>query len=120
MQVCNDPIFQGYDQTSHAANMALVWEQIVRGTDWDALGMPPLKVLIFSGDDDAVCGVQGTERWLSKLSLNRTSFWQPWLYDDGVYQQQLGEPTPRPRTPPRGGRSHVARHGLPLAMHLRT
>lgn len=77
-EMCDDSIFAGYSPTSHAAPMQPVWERIVRGTDWGALQMEPLKVLIFSGDNDAVCGVLGTQRWVSELGLNRTEFWRPW------------------------------------------
>ena len=31
------------------------------GTDWAAEGIVPLKLLIFSGDDDAICGLHGTQ-----------------------------------------------------------
>ena len=76
-----DLVFEGYNQTSHDAPMEPVWLDLIRGQDWAALNMAPLKLLVFSGDDDAICGVGGTQRWIFALGLNRTSFWQPWMYE---------------------------------------
>ena len=87
---CDDAIFAGYDAQSHSAPMEPVWLELVRGTDWQGLGMEPLKVMIFSGDDDAICGVHGTQRWISRLGLNQTAAWSPWLYTDPIYGEQLG------------------------------
>ena len=87
---CDDQVFDEYDQASHDAPMQPIWTELVRGTDWEALGMAPLNVLIASGDNDAVCGVHGTQRWVLDLGLNLTSFWQPWFYTDPLYATQLG------------------------------
>lgn len=87
---CDDSVFEGYAESSHNAPMEPVWKEIIRGTDWAALQMQPLKLLIFSGDNDAICGVHGTQRWLPKLGLNCTAYWEPWFFDDPLYGEQLG------------------------------
>ena len=87
---CDDSVFDGYSRASHDAPMQPVWLQLIRGTDWAAMQMAPPKLLIFSGDNDAICGTHGTERWLATLGLNRTSYWEPWRYTDPTYGQQLG------------------------------
>ena len=74
-------MFESYNQTSHDAPMEPVWLDLIRGQDWAALNMAPLKLLIFSGDNDAICGVGGTQRWIFALGLNLTSYWQPWMYE---------------------------------------
>ena len=68
---CDDPVFVEYNQSSHDAPMQPIWTELVRGTDWEALGMAPLNVLIASGDNDAVCGVHGTQRWVLDLGPTR-------------------------------------------------
>ena len=45
-----------------------------------------LKILIFSGDDDSVCGVHGTQYWLDRMdeygwSVDEDNEWVPWEYD---------------------------------------
>ena len=50
----------------------------------------PLKLLVFSGDNDAVCGTQGTLTWIFSLGLNVTDYWQPWNFHDPLYGSRLG------------------------------
>jgi len=43
-----------------------------------------LSILVYSGDDDAVCGTIGTQEWIWSLGYNppdKASTWQPWLYN---------------------------------------
>ena len=87
---CDDSLFEGYDETSHDAPQQPLWREIIRKTDWSSLQMEPLKLLIFSGDNDAICGVHGTQRWIGTLGLERTSYWQPWKFTDPLYGEQLG------------------------------
>ncbi|CAN0059649.1 unnamed protein product, partial [Heterosigma akashiwo] len=37
-----------------------------------------LKIMVYSGDDDSVCGTIGTQSWIWALGLQVTSKWQPW------------------------------------------
>ena len=48
---------------------------------------PQLKILIFSGDDDSVCGVHGTQYWLDNMDeygwrVDGNNEWVPWQYDN--------------------------------------
>ena len=51
---CDDLVFDQYDETSHDTPQQPLWREIIRGTDWSSLNMEPLKILIFSGDNDAM------------------------------------------------------------------
>lgn len=45
---------------------------------------PALKMLVFSGDDDSVCGTIGTQTWIYDLGYNVTSEWEAWTYEGQV------------------------------------
>ena len=49
-------------------------------------------MMIFSGDDDSVCGPIGTQSWLYKLlNVSADNDWRGWTYDDPrVGDDQLG------------------------------
>jgi carboxypeptidase C (cathepsin A) len=44
---------------------------------------PALKVLVYSGDDDSVCGTQGTQRWIFGLGydLKSEDLWREYIVD---------------------------------------
>jgi len=52
--------------------------------------MKPPKILVFSGDNDAVCGTQGTLTWIFSLGLNVTDYWKAWRFNDPLYGERLG------------------------------
>ena len=43
-----------------------------------------LKILVYSGDDDGVCGTVGTQKWIWNLETEMTNpetdEWQPYLF----------------------------------------
>lgn len=43
-----------------------------------------IKILVFSGDVDAIVPVTGTRTWLNLLPLNITEAWRPWTVDNQV------------------------------------
>ena len=47
---------------------------------------PDLRVLVYSGDDDSVCGTIGTQRWIYDLgySVLKKSDWTTWTVDGQV------------------------------------
>lgn len=50
-----------------------------------------LRLLVMSGDDDAVCGTLGTQSWMdSRFGGSIIEPWQPWRYDSEEYGQQIG------------------------------
>jgi carboxypeptidase C (cathepsin A) len=42
---------------------------------------PDLRVLVYSGDDDGVCGTIGTQRWIYDLEFSVSSLWDTWYVD---------------------------------------
>jgi carboxypeptidase C (cathepsin A) len=42
---------------------------------------PDLRVLVYSGDDDSVCGTIGTQRWIYDLGFSVDSLWNTWTVD---------------------------------------
>jgi len=87
---CDDLIWEHYDDQSKDAPVEHMYLEFANATDYQALRLEPLKILVFSGDDDAVCGTHGTVSWLFKLGLNVTSYWKPWRYQDPRYGPRLG------------------------------
>ncbi|KAH8051097.1 serine carboxypeptidase [Aureococcus anophagefferens] len=58
---------------------------------WNSLLDAGLRMMIFSGDDDSVCGPIGTQSWLYKLlNVSADNDWRGWTYDDQVGDDQLG------------------------------
>lgn len=43
-----------------------------------------IKILVFSGDDDSVCGTIGTQSWIYDLGYNVTGKWASWDYEAQV------------------------------------
>jgi hypothetical protein len=44
---------------------------------------PDLRVLVYSGDDDSVCGTIGTQRWIYNLGFPTDSLWDTWYNTEG-------------------------------------
>jgi carboxypeptidase C (cathepsin A) len=42
---------------------------------------PDLRVLVYSGDNDGVCGTIGTQRWIYDLGFSVSSLWETWFVD---------------------------------------
>ena len=42
---------------------------------------PNLRILVYSGDDDGVCGTVGTQRWIYDLGFSVDSLWKTWYVD---------------------------------------
>jgi carboxypeptidase C (cathepsin A) len=42
---------------------------------------PNLRILVYSGDDDGVCGTVGTQRWIYDLGFSVDSLWSTWSVD---------------------------------------
>ena len=42
---------------------------------------PNLRILVYSGDDDSVCGTIGTQRWIYDLGFSVNSLWTTWFVD---------------------------------------
>eukprot|EP00904_Undaria_pinnatifida_P014235 jgi/Undpi1/9942/HiC_scaffold_28.g12396.m1 len=86
-----------------------VWEQCSTKVDYDAtdllrpmmpyyqrlLGDYGLKILVFSGDDDAVCATEGTQWWIYDLGyeVDERCYWKTWTEGGQVagYQTRFND-----------------------------
>jgi carboxypeptidase C (cathepsin A) len=51
----------------------------------------PLRMVIFSGDDDSVCASLGTQHWMfNMLGKNVVKAWSTWEYESAEYGTQIG------------------------------
>ena len=51
---CGDGVFFNYSFASTLQDMVPLYLQLLFDTDYANLGLDPLKILVFSGDDDSV------------------------------------------------------------------
>ena len=54
-----------------------------------------IKILVFSGDDDSVCGTIGTQSWIYDLGYDITERWTSWLYEGQVSVHEGGWLAPK-------------------------
>ena len=84
-QMCSDEIYYAWPQSDWERFMQTFYADII-STFSVALD---LKLTIYSGDDDSVCGQSGTQFWLNRwdgFTKAADVDWEPWR-DDG---DQLG------------------------------
>lgn len=73
---CSDPIWNAYNATdSNRVSTAPIYNFLIETN-------PSLKILVYSGDDDAVCGTVGTQQWIWNLGYpNTRKMWAEYLYN---------------------------------------
>ena len=42
---------------------------------------PDMRILVYSGDDDSVCGTIGTQKWIYDLGFPLINNWETWYID---------------------------------------
>ena len=79
----------------------IIWEECSRTVKYDFMdkllpmehyynkilgskSSPDLRVLVYSGDDDSVCGTIGTQKWIWDLGYSVKSMWKTWSVDQQV------------------------------------
>jgi len=50
----------------------------------DSKSSPNLRILVYSGDDDSVCGTVGTQKWIWDLGYPVKSLWKVWEVNQQV------------------------------------
>ena len=87
-------------KTALHVNTNIEWEECSRTTKYNLLDkMRPMekyyntllnskthqdiRILVYSGDDDSVCGTIGTQRWIYNLGFPTMSLWDTWYNTDG-------------------------------------
>lgn len=71
-----------YNQQDQLESMMPVYQEILSNAH-------PLKLEIYSGDDDSNCPTLGTMEWTYGLNLPETASWAPWYCEDAPYGQQF-------------------------------
>eukprot|EP00611_Tribonema_gayanum_P026392 TRINITY_DN627_c0_g2_i1.p1 TRINITY_DN627_c0_g2~~TRINITY_DN627_c0_g2_i1.p1 ORF type:complete len:501 (-),score=144.66 TRINITY_DN627_c0_g2_i1:1049-2551(-) len=72
--LCSDPVTLGYSFSDYERNVIPLYKQILDEH-------PEQRILIFSGDNDAVCATSGTQSWIYGLGRRTVSLWQQWRLD---------------------------------------
>eukprot|EP00485_Elphidium_margaritaceum_P013102 CAMPEP_0202693758 /NCGR_PEP_ID=MMETSP1385-20130828/7793_1 /ASSEMBLY_ACC=CAM_ASM_000861 /TAXON_ID=933848 /ORGANISM="Elphidium margaritaceum" /LENGTH=570 /DNA_ID=CAMNT_0049349485 /DNA_START=128 /DNA_END=1840 /DNA_ORIENTATION=- len=89
--MCNNAVFNSWPSSDYELYMQDYYTAIVDNY-LDDLG---LTLAVYSGDDDSVCGLQGTAYWLQRWGqANPDMEWQPWTVDGelcGSYTQYLAD-----------------------------
>jgi len=71
---CSDAVSAAYSQTDVAAPMMPIYTRLI-----DA----GVRMMIMSGDDDAVCATFGTQQFIWDLNLTVKQQWAPWTMASG-------------------------------------
>jgi len=74
---CSDAVGNLYNLTDVLAPMMPVYKQLIDSGS-------KLKILVYSGDDDAVCSSLGTQQWIWNLGYPVTRAWTDWKVDGQV------------------------------------
>jgi len=92
-EMCSDPVWNAWPDSDYDAFIQQYYTEIVNNYSVDK----SLKLCVYSGDDDSVCGLQGTQYWLDRwdgFAANPDQQWVPWEDDDqelgGYYTQYRG------------------------------
>ena len=96
--MCSDPVWDAWPDSDYEAYMQTYYDEIIS----EYAAELNLKLCVYSGDDDSVCGLQGTQYWLDRWDGYETnadcgSIWEPWEDDrtqlGGYYTQYFVEDT---------------------------
>jgi len=89
--VCSDSVWSAWPESDFQREIEPFYSEIA--AKW--VGPEELTVTVYSGDDDSVCGLQGTMYWLDRwgYGVNNKVEWEMWSDDDsqlgGYYTQYL-------------------------------
>lgn len=74
--MCNSDIFTNWPDDDFDSGVESYYTKLVE--DYN------IKILIFSGDNDAVCGTSGTQYWINRMgwTIDENNSWQEWQIDE--------------------------------------
>jgi hypothetical protein len=74
-----------YDYEDMSVSTAPIYNYLIDGGN-------DIDILVYSGDDDSVCGTIGTQNWIYDLGYSVSSKWQPYILDGQTagYLTQFG------------------------------
>jgi len=66
-----------YDQRDGSNSMVPYYQELINGDSG-------IKILVYSGDDDSVCGTIGTQEWIWGMgyTVSPTSYWRPYVVSE--------------------------------------
>mmetsp|Transcript_71835 Transcript_71835/g.64539 ORF Transcript_71835/g.64539 Transcript_71835/m.64539 type:complete len:913 (+) Transcript_71835:64-2802(+) len=76
-QMCSDVVWNAWPESDYDTKIQAFYAEIID----NYLKKQNLKLAVYSGDDDSVCGLQGTQYWLDRWSgfeANPDQQWQAW------------------------------------------
>jgi len=77
---CSDSLNYDYDDEENY--MESYYQYLIDGNY-------SLSILVYSGDDDTVCGTLGTQLWITQLGYDIISKWSAWYVDEQVAGYKL-------------------------------
>jgi len=83
--VCSDPVYDDWPESDWYRYMETYYDDIITEYAMEQ----DLKLMIYSGDDDSVCGQSGTQYWLNRwdgYAHDEVVDWMPWRDEE----MQLG------------------------------
>jgi carboxypeptidase C (cathepsin A) len=72
--MCSDHVGSNYNTTDVVAPVMDIYKFLIDSGK-------KLDILVYSGDDDAVCSTLGSQQWIWDLGYKVTKEWAPWTYE---------------------------------------
>jgi len=73
--VCSGAVHEGYSMDDFVAPMMPIYSFLTSSAT-------NIKIMIYSGDDDAVCATAGTQEFLWSMGWDIDNYWKEWTTDD--------------------------------------
>lgn len=70
-----------WEECSNTVKYAFSNEFLTMSSYYPKLVDDGMKILVYSGDDDGVCGTEGTQSWIYDLGYRVSSSWKSWEYN---------------------------------------
>lgn len=79
--MCSDTVSANYNSNDTLAPMMPVYQFLINGSK--TIGSKALDILVYSGDNDAICATLGTQQWIWDLGYAVKEEWAPWNDAEG-------------------------------------
>ena len=84
---CSSLVLDNFQRSDWSLYMEPTFKSLLEGGKEGEAGREgggePLRVLLYSGEDDTVCSSKGTEMWLETLGWTTVEEWAPWSVKEG-------------------------------------
>ena len=74
--MCSDEVYEKYNKTDQTHSMMPYWKELIEDGS--------LKIMIYSGDNDAIVSTFATQQWIWDLGYSalEDKYWIPWQAED--------------------------------------